>query len=232
MPVSSLGSAMTAAPYFFTSGRISSIRSSSAVTELTSALPSYAASPASSASTTEESMHSGRSVSSWMSLTARESRSASSVSGTPMLTSSTCAPPATCCRDVELDLRQVARAQLLLELLAPGRVDPLADDAERLVGPDRDRLRRRTQNRVHALSSSGSARRCRRSASPRSVTSRATLSSCRKSVMWMPAHARLGQRVPRLLEHDLVGLLGRVRGGLDPRDRRPAGRRCRARGRA
>ena len=36
---SSLGSAMTAAPYFLTSGRMDSSRSSSAVTELTSALP-------------------------------------------------------------------------------------------------------------------------------------------------------------------------------------------------
>ena len=36
---SSLGSAMTAAPYFFTSGRMASSRSSSAVTEFTSALP-------------------------------------------------------------------------------------------------------------------------------------------------------------------------------------------------
>ena len=36
---SSLGSAMTAAPYFLTSGRIASSRSSSAVTEFTSALP-------------------------------------------------------------------------------------------------------------------------------------------------------------------------------------------------
>ncbi len=33
---------------------------------------------------------------------------------------------------------QVAVAQLLREGLAPGRVDPLADDAERLVDRDRD----------------------------------------------------------------------------------------------
>ena len=36
---SSFGSPITAAPYFFTIGRMASIRSSSAVTELTSALP-------------------------------------------------------------------------------------------------------------------------------------------------------------------------------------------------
>src|SRR5690242_16183976 len=45
----------------------------------------------------EESMHSGRSVRRWMSLTACTMSSASSTSGAPMLTSSTMAPPATCC---------------------------------------------------------------------------------------------------------------------------------------
>ena len=54
---SSLGSAITAAPCRLTIGRIASSRSCSPVTEFTSALPWYAASPASSASTTEESMH-------------------------------------------------------------------------------------------------------------------------------------------------------------------------------
>src|SRR5215471_17766723 len=44
----------------------------------------------------EESMHSGRSVRPWMSLTARTISSASSTSGAPMLTSRTMAPPATC----------------------------------------------------------------------------------------------------------------------------------------
>ena len=60
---SSFASPITAAPCFATIGRIASSRSSSPVTELTSALPSYAASPASSASITDESMQSGRSVS-------------------------------------------------------------------------------------------------------------------------------------------------------------------------
>src|ERR1051326_1467729 len=46
MPVSSFAMPMTAAPCFLTSGRIRSMRSSSAVTEFTSALPSYAASGA------------------------------------------------------------------------------------------------------------------------------------------------------------------------------------------
>ncbi len=91
----SLGRAITAAPYFLTSGRICSIRSSSAVIELTSALPLYAESPASSASTTDESMHRGRSVSVWIIVTTLWSSSASSTSGTPMFTSSTSAPPST-----------------------------------------------------------------------------------------------------------------------------------------
>ncbi len=43
-------------------------------------------------------MHSGRSVSDWTSLTASESSRASSASGTPMLTSSIIAPPATWAR--------------------------------------------------------------------------------------------------------------------------------------
>src|ERR1700722_7670178 len=45
----------------------------------------------------EESKHSGRSVRDWASLTTLVISSASSASGAPMLTSSTIAPPATCC---------------------------------------------------------------------------------------------------------------------------------------
>ena len=60
-------------------------------------------------------MHIGRSVSAWISLIAVASRSASSVSGTPMLTSSTCAPPSTCAATSRSICGQVARAQLLLE---------------------------------------------------------------------------------------------------------------------
>ena len=62
IPVSSFEIAITAAPCFFTSGSTDSRRSSSPVTELTSALPLYTASPASSAATMEESMDSGTSV--------------------------------------------------------------------------------------------------------------------------------------------------------------------------
>src|SRR4051794_26546752 len=83
---------MTAAPCLATSGRISSSRSSSPVTEFTSALPSYTASPASSASTTEESMQIGRSVAFWTACSMFWSSSASSTSGIPALTSSMSAP--------------------------------------------------------------------------------------------------------------------------------------------
>src|SRR3954451_16311618 len=88
---------MTAAPYFATIGRIASSRSSSPVTEFTSALPLYSLSPASSASMTDESMQSGSSVSPCSMGTALRISSTSSASGSPTLTSSMSAPPATCC---------------------------------------------------------------------------------------------------------------------------------------
>src|SRR5215470_4148300 len=88
---------ITAAPCFATSGRIASSRSSSPVTELTSAFPWYAESPASSASITEESMQIGNSQSPWTSGIALPMSSTSSASGSPTLTSSRSAPPATCC---------------------------------------------------------------------------------------------------------------------------------------
>ena len=53
---------------------------------------------------------------------------------------------------VDDDRREVAAAQLLGEPLAPGRVDPLADDAERLLRADDDGLRPPLQNRVHGCS--------------------------------------------------------------------------------
>src|SRR4051794_9312013 len=92
IPVSSLARPITAAPCFATSGRISSRRSSSPVTEFTSALPSYTARPASSASMTDESMQIGRSVALWTTCSMFCSSSASSTSGMPALTSSMSAP--------------------------------------------------------------------------------------------------------------------------------------------
>ena len=53
-------------------------------------------------------------------------------------------------RDVELDAREVALLKLGLELLATGRVDALADHAERLLRPDHDRPGRRLENGLHA----------------------------------------------------------------------------------
>jgi hypothetical protein len=61
-PVSSLEMPTTAAPYFFTRGSTDSSRSSSPVTELTSGLPLYTASPAANAATIDESIDSGTSV--------------------------------------------------------------------------------------------------------------------------------------------------------------------------
>jgi hypothetical protein len=92
IPVSSLARPITAALYLATSGRISSSRSSSAVTELTSARPSYTDSPASSASITEESMQIGTSTESWTVRSIDLSSSGSSTSGIPALTSTMSAP--------------------------------------------------------------------------------------------------------------------------------------------
>ena len=53
--------------------------------------------------------------------------------------------------DVHLDAREVAVLELRLELLAAGRVDALADHAERAVGPDDDGLGRRLENCLHSV---------------------------------------------------------------------------------
>ena len=52
-------------------------------------------------------------------------------------------------RDIGLELRKVALLKLRLEDLAARRVDALADHAERLVGTDDDRPRRRLDDGVH-----------------------------------------------------------------------------------
>ena len=96
IPVSSLASPITAASWRATSGRISSSRSSSAVTEFTSARPSYTDSPASSASITEESMQIGTSTACCTVRSIALSSSDSSTSGMPALTSSMSAPVSTC----------------------------------------------------------------------------------------------------------------------------------------
>ncbi len=65
------------------------------------------------------------------------SSSGSSTSGIPALTSSMLAPACDLGEGVGGHRRQVTVAQLLGELLAAGRVDSLADHAERLLGADR-----------------------------------------------------------------------------------------------
>ncbi len=95
MPVSSLAKPITAASCRATSGRISFNRSSSAVTELTSARPSYTDKPASSASITDESMQIGTSTDTCTVRSIVLSNSASSTSGIPALTSSMSAPAST-----------------------------------------------------------------------------------------------------------------------------------------
>ena len=147
---SSFASAITAAPCFATIGRIASSRSSSPVTELTSALPSYAARPASSASITDESMQSGRSV--------RPCTSGIACGHQADLVGERIADvdvehvgaARDLLRDVDLELREVARLELGLERLAAGRVDPLADHAERPLRPDDDGPRPRLENGIHS----------------------------------------------------------------------------------
>ena len=81
-------------------------------------------------------------------------------------------------RDVDLELREVARLELRLERLAAGRVDPLADDAERLVRADDDRPRRRLDDCIHSSPSRsfGMPSRWQRRAMP---ASRRKLIRCR-----------------------------------------------------
>ena len=134
-----------------TIGRISSSRSSSPVTELTSALPSYTDEPGLERLDTDESMHSGRSVSPCTSGTAWRISSTSSASGSPTLTSSTSRAARTCSATSISSCAEVARLQLRLERLAPGRVDALADDAERPVRADHDGLMTATENCLHCL---------------------------------------------------------------------------------
>ena len=58
-------------------------------------------------------------------------------------------------RDVGLELREIARLELGLERLPAGGVDPLADDAERLLRTDDDGLRPRLDDGIHSSPSLG-----------------------------------------------------------------------------
>ena len=83
-------------------------------------------------------MQIGLSVSSCTSVIALASSSASSVSGHAHVDVEHVGAALDLGLDVALDRRQVAGAQLLLEDPPPGRVDPLADQAERPVVADDD----------------------------------------------------------------------------------------------
>ena len=146
---SAFASPITAAPCLATIGRIASSRSSSPVTELTSALPSYAARPG-----LERLDHRGVDAERQVAEALHERDRAAHQ---PDLVGERVADvdvehvgaARDLLRDVRLDLREVAGLELRLEGLAAGRVDPLADDAERLLGPDDDGLRLRPDDGVH-----------------------------------------------------------------------------------
>ena len=240
MPVSSLASAMTAAPWRLTSGRISSIRSSSAGHRVDQRLALVGGEAGLQRLDDRSSRCRAAGRSSPAPAGSRvASSSASSVSGTPMLTSSTCAPAATCSCDVDDDLREVALAQLRREGLAPGRVDPLADDAERLVGADHDLAGLRAQDGVH-----GRAPRSPDQAADDAAGARGELGAGRRGAA--PSGIRCSAADARQREHALhdlardaealaaLGALGDV-GGHERaearrcarRTRRCAGSRCR-----
>ena len=149
----SLGRQMIAASWRLTSGRISSIRSSSAVIELTSALPWYASRPASSASTTDESMQIGRSVRDCTSLIARGQQLGLVGQRHAHVDVEHVGAAGHLGGDVALDRGQVPGPQLLLEDLAAGRVDPFADDRERTVVAEHDLLGGGAQHGVQRVQS-------------------------------------------------------------------------------
>ena len=162
MPVSSLEMATTATLYFLISGRTFSSRSSSPVTELTSGRPLAVCRPASSAPGTDESMQSGVStrVLHGVDQLRHQDRLDEVVVGVARVLPHQVGEDRAGI-DVEhrraglglgdgvgLDAREVVALQLLIEDLAAGRVDPLADDAEGLVEPDDDFLGRRGNDRA------------------------------------------------------------------------------------
>ena len=111
-----------------------------------------------------------------------------------MLTSSTWAPAATCSSTSRTTCDRSPAAQLLGEGLAPGRVDALADDAERLVRADRDGARPRAQDGVHGWSPlvAGGDAEVGAEARHRPVVAEVG--------QVQAAHARLRERVARLLD--------------------------------
>ena len=96
MPFWSRVSPTTAAPYFFTMGRMRARDSGSPLTEFTAALPLYTRRPASNASGLEESNCRGRDTTLWSFFTTRGSMDASSTPGKPTFTSRMSAPASSC----------------------------------------------------------------------------------------------------------------------------------------
>ena len=127
---SSLGRAMTAASYFLTSGRICSIRSSSAVIELTSARPWYADEPGLER-LDDRGVDADRQVGELLDHRDRLGEQLGLVGQRDAHVDVEHVGAALDLGlDVALDRGQVAGAQLLLEDPAAGGVDPLADQAE------------------------------------------------------------------------------------------------------
>ena len=77
------------------------------------------------------------------------------------------APPATCSGTSTSSCERSSGLELRLERLAAGRVDPLADDAERLLRPDDDGPRPRPEDGVHSPPSPLASGLPSRSAEPR-----------------------------------------------------------------
>ena len=91
-PFSSMASPTTAAPYFFTMGRMASKISALPLTELTMARPQQARRPASMTSGLVESICRGRETTDWMALTTSVIITTSSMPGRPTFTSKMSAP--------------------------------------------------------------------------------------------------------------------------------------------
>ena len=147
---SAFASPITAAPCRATIGRIASSRSSSPVTELTSALPSYAREPGlerldhrrvDAERQVGQALHERDRLRHQLDLVGERVADVDVEHVGAALD---------LLRDVDLELREVAGLQLRLERLAPGRVDPLADHAERLLRPDDDGPRPRLDDGIHS----------------------------------------------------------------------------------
>ena len=142
---------MTGTLYFLMSGRIASSRSSSPVTELTSGRPTATSSPAFSAAGTEESIEIGQVDQALHDLDRLDEQRRLGRVRIDRGHAGIHVEHQRARRDlrqrVALHRVEIARDHLGRELLAAGRVDALADHAERLVEADHHFPRGRSQNR-------------------------------------------------------------------------------------